>query len=265
MRRTRAYGLSPLHSPRQQSRTKVASSKPAIIKTHDNNQKKFYCDTGTLLHWRNALWTRYSNLQGDCRLSWEDRAGPKTQINLPGVVTSLPTNLAQTKCQVHYGENKCITVTLYFKKIKNGGGGTCLIQGLMCGPWVHFEIEALSKIVDNMASCSKQHNVNSSLSPPISPSGATKQRALSKNPSLGYGDVGGSKQKQLALPGTAPPGDDGGGTTQGVLGTAPPGDGGGDTPQGVPGTAPPLAMAAAALLKGCQALPPLAMAGKNGP
>ena len=241
LRRTRAYGLSPLPSPRQQNKTKVASSKPAIIRTHDNNQKKFYCDTETLLHWRNALWIRYRDLHGDCRMSWEDRAGPKTRIKLPGVVTSLPNDLTQTKCQVHYGENKCITVTLYFKKLKNGGGGTCLIQGLMCGAWVHFEVEALSKIVENMASSAKQHYDNSSLSPPISTSGATKQQALSENPSLDNGNVGGSMQAQLEIPGTASPGDDGGDSTprQGLPGTASPGDDGGDsTPQqGLPGTA----------------------------
>ena len=103
------------------------------------------------MHWRNALWTRYNNLHEPCKLSWEDRSGPKTSISYPVPLKTLPSDLTQTRCQVHYDENKCITITLYFKKETRGGGGTCLIQGLMCSEWVQYEIDALTKCVEKMA------------------------------------------------------------------------------------------------------------------
>ena len=45
-----------------------------------------------------------------------------------------------------------MTINLYFVKDKNGGGGTCLIQGLMCDVWTKHEVEALVKLVSDMTS-----------------------------------------------------------------------------------------------------------------
>ena len=154
MVRTRNCIASPIPLPNKKKKT-ISLPKPTIIKTLDKLQNKFYCDKDTLLQWRNALWQRYSQLKDSCRFTWEDRAGPKTPLRLAGVLSRLPSELTQTFCQVYYKDHKCITITLFFVKEKNGGGGTCLIQGLMCDVWTEKELETLSNLVTDMTDSSE--------------------------------------------------------------------------------------------------------------
>ena len=131
---------------------------PDLKDTRDQNQKTFSTkDVNVLRRWRKALNIRYTQTLrhfGDYTVIWRDTTFDKKDITLKDLrsgVTALPENLAQSFVQIKSNDrdDKLITVTIYFKKVRRQGG-TCLVQGLKCSKWAQTEYHQLVAMVESL-------------------------------------------------------------------------------------------------------------------
>ncbi|WP_419600161.1 GDSL-type esterase/lipase family protein [Thiolapillus sp.] len=127
--------------------------KPVLQDTLDANQKTFRCwNYVTLVRWRKALELRYTTWN-DPHFSvfWQDTDYANNDVSVkPNANSTDLSNIAKTFVQVCRGEDKCITITVYFAKTatRKKGCGSCLVQGKYCHEWVEREFEILCKVMD---------------------------------------------------------------------------------------------------------------------
>ena len=111
--------------------------KPVLQDTLDANQKTFRCrNYVTLVRWRKALELRYTTWS-DPHFSvlWQDTDYANNDVSVKPIANSTDlSNAAKIFVQVCRGEDKCITITVYFAKTANckKGCGSCLVQGKYC-------------------------------------------------------------------------------------------------------------------------------------
>ena len=127
--------------------------KPLLKDTLDDDQKTFRCwNRETLVRWRRALGLRYCSWS-DPRFSvlWQDTDHANNVSDNIDSVFSV-SDIAKTFVQVCTGDDKCITITVYFVKTatRKKGCGSCLVQGKYCYAWVKHEFEALCCLMESL-------------------------------------------------------------------------------------------------------------------
>ena len=120
-----------------------------LIHTADNHQKRFWCGEEELVVWRNVLLYRYSAVQHSLKLQVEDYDEFDQKLGLPSLqwMTKAPNALAKTTIRIFANSTKKVTITLYFKSVRNAG--TLLCQGKSCEDWDVEECEHLKEIVSS--------------------------------------------------------------------------------------------------------------------